>query len=358
MRLMSKKLLVLSTALMLLMTACGGSAAIPTPMPVVPPFPGQPFVVENIATAKALRGRPTPTKKPRATWTPRPYVYVSTTDLEIQTFTCQEETFGGSSGYASVIGEVKNTSGKPLENVMAVGNWYTATEEFIVSDSALLTFNPIMPDQISPFKTMSTFNPLMTNCELHFTELFGTTMSSRLRPTATPTPTPVPAVIKGRIAFRSNRDGNYEIYVRNADGSGQTNLTNNPAGDFEPTWSPDGEKIAFRSNRDGNEEIYVMNADGSDLTRLTILTVSMDLPFVQARWCGAHEVDKVEIVSDFKSREFGDSYGVHVKENGLLARAVFVIGKDDIVKHVEYVPIISQLPDFNAALDAAKAAAG
>ena len=91
---------------------------------------------------------------------------------------------------------------------------------------------------------------------------------------------------------------------------------------------------------------------------VTILTVSMDLPFAQARWCGAHEVDKVKTVSDFKSREFGDSYGVHVKESGLLARAVFVVGKDDIVKYVEYVPIISQLPDFNAALDAAKAAAG
>lgn len=91
---------------------------------------------------------------------------------------------------------------------------------------------------------------------------------------------------------------------------------------------------------------------------VTILTVSMDLPFAQARWCGANEVDKVETVSDFKSREFGDSYGVHVKESGLLARAVFVVGKDDVVKYVEYVPVISQLPDFDAALDAAKAAAG
>ena len=77
-----------------------------------------------------------------------------------------------------------------------------------------------------------------------------------------------------RIAFASNRDGNFEIYVMNADGSGQTRLTRNPEWDSHPTWSPDGRRIAFfsyrdGSYRDGNAEIYVMNADGSDQTRLT-----------------------------------------------------------------------------------------
>ena len=55
----------------------------------------------------------------------------------------------------------------------------------------------------------------------------------------------------------------------NPDGSGQTNLTNNTAGDFDPAWSADGTKIAFSSDRDGNREIYVMNADGSGQTRCT-----------------------------------------------------------------------------------------
>jgi len=72
-----------------------------------------------------------------------------------------------------------------------------------------------------------------------------------------------------RIAFATDRDGNQEIYVMNYDGSGQTRLTNNAAIDAHPAWSPDGRKIAFRSNRDGNYEIYVMNADGSNQTRLT-----------------------------------------------------------------------------------------
>ena len=73
----------------------------------------------------------------------------------------------------------------------------------------------------------------------------------------------------GKIAFTSDRDGNPEIYVMNADGSGVTRLTNNPAADDEPAWSPDGTKIAFSSNRDGNIEVYVMNADGSGQTNLT-----------------------------------------------------------------------------------------
>ena len=72
-----------------------------------------------------------------------------------------------------------------------------------------------------------------------------------------------------RIAFNSDRDGDIEVFVMNADGTNQTNLTNNPARDFMPSWSPDGAKITFNSDRDGNWEIYVMDADGSNQTRLT-----------------------------------------------------------------------------------------
>lgn len=72
-----------------------------------------------------------------------------------------------------------------------------------------------------------------------------------------------------KIAFRSNRGGVYDLYVMNADGTGVTALTADSAAEGRPAWSPDGMKIAFSSNRDGNYEIYVLNSDGSGMVRLT-----------------------------------------------------------------------------------------
>lgn len=72
-----------------------------------------------------------------------------------------------------------------------------------------------------------------------------------------------------RIAFASNRDGNYEIYLMNPEGTGLQRLTYNDSADASPSWSPNGNKILFESNRDGNSEIYVMNSDGTNQTRLT-----------------------------------------------------------------------------------------
>lgn len=77
------------------------------------------------------------------------------------------------------------------------------------------------------------------------------------------------AIRNGKIAFVSDRDGNAEIYVMNADGSNQTRLTNNGSNDDEPAFSPDATKIAFTSDRDGHLEIYVMNADGTNQRRVT-----------------------------------------------------------------------------------------
>lgn len=73
----------------------------------------------------------------------------------------------------------------------------------------------------------------------------------------------------GKIAFVTNRDGNDEIYIMNSDGTGATRLTDNPASDNDPNWSPDGTKIGFRSERGGGSGIYVMNADGSNVNRLS-----------------------------------------------------------------------------------------
>jgi hypothetical protein len=83
-----------------------------------------------------------------------------------------------------------------------------------------------------------------------------------------------------KIAYTSCPNGDGDIYVMNADGSGKVKLTYNSAWDFHPGWSPDGTKIAFNSNRDGNDEVYVMNADGTGQTRLTYNDDADTLP----RW--------------------------------------------------------------------------
>jgi TolB protein len=72
-----------------------------------------------------------------------------------------------------------------------------------------------------------------------------------------------------KIAFETLRDGNYEIYLMDPDGSNETNLTNHPANDVAPAWSPDGHRLAFVSDREGNGEIYIMDRDGSGIVRLT-----------------------------------------------------------------------------------------
>ena len=84
-----------------------------------------------------------------------------------------------------------------------------------------------------------------------------------------PTITPLTPLGGGVIAFTSERDGNSEIYIMNADGSDPRRLTHDPAYDAWPTWSPDGSQIAFASNRSGNPDIYVMDADGSNVRQLT-----------------------------------------------------------------------------------------
>jgi thiol peroxidase len=92
-----------------------------------------------------------------------------------------------------------------------------------------------------------------------------------------------------------------------------------------------------------------------------VWTISMDLPFAQKRWCGAAGVTHVKTLSDFRDHSFSQNYGVMVKEGplaGLTARAVFVVGKDGKVKHVEYVKEITTEPSYDAALSAAKQAAG
>ncbi|WP_329107741.1 thiol peroxidase [Micromonospora sp. NBC_01699] len=99
------------------------------------------------------------------------------------------------------------------------------------------------------------------------------------------------------------------------------------------------------------------NQEAAAIGGVRVLTVSVDLPFAQGRWCGAAGIDGVETGSDHRDLSFGLAYGVAISEFRLLARAVFVVDADDQVVHVEYVPEVGQHPDYAAALEAAGKAA-
>lgn len=97
-----------------------------------------------------------------------------------------------------------------------------------------------------------------------------------------------------------------------------------------------------------NEEASRLGAD------VVFLTISMDLPFAQKRWCGASGVTKVQTLSDHRDASFGTSYGVLIKELRLLARAVFVVDQKGIIQHAQLVKEVTQEPDYNAVLSVLK----
>ncbi len=88
---------------------------------------------------------------------------------------------------------------------------------------------------------------------------------------------------------------------------------------------------------------------------IAIITISVDLPFAQSRWCGAAGVDKVMVVSDHREVSFGQNYGVLVKDARLLARALFVVDREGVVRYTQLVPEITTEPNYDEVIEAAKA---
>ncbi len=88
---------------------------------------------------------------------------------------------------------------------------------------------------------------------------------------------------------------------------------------------------------------------------VVVLTVSLDLPFAQKRWCAAAGIDKVRTLSDYQDRSFASAYGVLIKELKLLSRSIFVVDKGDTVRYVQHVKEVTQEPDYAAVLAAATA---
>ena len=104
-----------------------------------------------------------------------------------------------------------------------------------------------------------------------------------------------------------------------------------------------------------DSEIKRFNDEASKLSKdLVIIFISMDLPFTQKRFCQEFEINKIKTLSDHKNASFGTNYGILIKELRLLARAIFLIDKDDNVTYVEYVKEVTTPPNYDAALAAIK----
>ncbi|MFB7139878.1 MULTISPECIES: thiol peroxidase [unclassified Bacillus (in: firmicutes)] len=98
------------------------------------------------------------------------------------------------------------------------------------------------------------------------------------------------------------------------------------------------------------------NEELSNVENVEVLTISMDLPFAQKRWCAASGLENVHTLSDHRDASFGEAFGVLMQELRLLARAVFVVDSNDVVTYVEYVAEGTTHPNYEAAIEAVKAA--
>jgi thioredoxin-dependent peroxiredoxin len=87
---------------------------------------------------------------------------------------------------------------------------------------------------------------------------------------------------------------------------------------------------------------------------VAVLTISLDLPFAQKRWCGAAGIDRVITLSDYRDRSFGLAYGVLIDELKLLSRSIFVVDGSNTIRYIQHVPEVTQEPDYAAVLTAVR----
>ena len=97
-------------------------------------------------------------------------------------------------------------------------------------------------------------------------------------------------------------------------------------------------------------EVRRFNQEAAALGNVSINVISMDLPFAQARWCGAAGIEAVKLYSDYKDRAFGKAFGVMIEELGLLARAIFIVDEKDVVRYVQIVDEVTSEPNYDEVL--------
>lgn len=101
-------------------------------------------------------------------------------------------------------------------------------------------------------------------------------------------------------------------------------------------------------------EVRRFNQEAAALGNVSINVISMDLPFAQARWCGAAGIEAVKLYSDYKDRAFGKAFGVMIEELGLLARAIFIVDEKDVVRYVQIVDEVTSEPNYDEVLNTLK----
>jgi thiol peroxidase len=106
--------------------------------------------------------------------------------------------------------------------------------------------------------------------------------------------------------------------------------------------------VCDRETRRFNQEAANLSKD------ISILVISTDLPYTQKRWCGGAGIDQVTVVSDAMAKDFGQKYGVLLKEPGVLRRAIFIVDRKDTVAYVAYMPELGNEPDYEQVLAAAR----
>lgn len=159
------------------------------------------------------------------------------------------------------------------------------------------------------------------------------------------------------ITFKGNKVTLEGSVIKIGDSAPDFNLTDNSLGNVSLNDTKGKRIFVVVPSVDTpvcDREIRRFNEEAAALNDVSIYVVSMDLPFAQTRWCGGAGIDKVITLSDYKNRDFGNNYGVYIKELGLLARAIFVVDENNKVTYVEYCKEVSSDPDYEGALAAIK----
>ncbi len=103
-----------------------------------------------------------------------------------------------------------------------------------------------------------------------------------------------------------------------------------------------------------DKQTRYFNRAASKLDNTEVVTISMDLPFAQKRWCESSGLDSITTYSDYREKSFGKAYGLLIKELCLLSRAVFIIDKEGIVRYKQYVSEITEQPDYDDVIEAVR----